>query len=50
MTLELSDMLEFINHNIMYFVLGFYNIGINIIYDNKICTYGIGDKNIFIYM
>lgn len=50
MTLELSDMLDFINQNIMYFVLGCYNIGINIIYDNKICTYGIGEKNIFVYM
>jgi hypothetical protein len=50
LTLEISDMLDFINDNIMYFVLGYYNIGINIIFDNKIKTYGIGEKNIFIFM
>ena len=50
LNLEVSDMLDFINNNIMYFVLGNYNIGINIIFDNKIKTYGIGEKNIFIYM
>lgn len=46
--LEKSDMLEFINDNIMYFVLGQYNISINILQDNILKTFGIFEKNIFI--
>lgn len=48
-TFEKSDMLDFINDNIMYFVLGCFGVSVSVIENNQICTYGILSKNIFVF-